>query len=52
VWDRRDRAAVTQLFGGWELVEPGVTQTATWRPDSTLEASSSRALWAGVARKA
>ena len=49
---RRDRAAVTHLFDGLELLDPGVTQTARWRPDSELEASSPAALWAGVARKA
>ena len=49
---RRDRAGVTRLFDGLDLVDPGVTQTATWRPDSDLEAASPAALWAGVARKA
>jgi hypothetical protein len=48
---RRDRAGVTRLFDGLDLVEPGVTQTAKWRPDSDLEAASPAALWAGVARK-
>ena len=49
---RRDRAAVTHLFDGLDLLEPGVTQTAKWRPDTETEASSPAALWAGVARKA
>jgi hypothetical protein len=47
----RDRAGVTRLFDGFELVEPGVVRTAEWRPDSELEAASPAALWAGVARK-
>jgi hypothetical protein len=47
----RDRAGVTQLFDGFELVEPGVVRTADWRPDSDLEAASPAAVWAGVARK-
>ena len=36
----RDRAGVTRLFGGCELVEPGVVRVAGWRPDSDLEAAS------------
>jgi hypothetical protein len=47
----RDRAGVTRLFGGFELLDPGVTRTADWRPDSDLEAASPAAVWAGVARK-
>jgi len=47
----RDRAGVTRLFDGLELVEPGVIRAAEWRPDSDLEAASPAALWAGVARK-
>ncbi len=47
----RDRGGVTRLFGGLELVEPGVVRTAEWRPDSGLEAASPAAVWAGVARK-
>jgi hypothetical protein len=49
---RRDHAGVTRLFGGLGLVEPGVTRTSKWRPDSEVEAASPAALWAGVARKA
>jgi hypothetical protein len=48
---RRDHAAVTRLFDGFDLVQPGVTRTAMWRPDSELEAKSPAALWGGVARK-
>jgi hypothetical protein len=47
----RDRAGVTRLFDGLELVEPGVIRAAEWRPDSDLEAASPAALWGGVARK-
>jgi hypothetical protein len=47
----RDQAAVTRLFDGYELVEPGVVRVAKWRPDSELEASRHAAVWAGVARK-
>ena len=49
---RRDHAGVTRLFDGFDLVEPGVTRTAKWRPASGLEGASPSALWAGVARKA
>jgi hypothetical protein len=48
---RRDRAGVTRLFDGLDLVGPGVTRTAKWRPDSDLEAASPAALRAGVAAK-
>jgi O-methyltransferase involved in polyketide biosynthesis len=47
----RDRAGVTRLFDGLELVEPGVIRAAEWRPDTDLERSSPAALWGGVARK-
>jgi hypothetical protein len=47
----RDQAGVTRLFDGYELLDPGVTRTAEWRPDSDLEAASPAAVWAGVARK-
>ena len=45
----RDRAGVTRLFDGLELVEPGVVRVAQWRPDSKLEAASPTGLWGGVA---
>jgi hypothetical protein len=47
----RDRAGVTRLFDGLELVEPSVIRVAEWRPDTNLEAASPAALWGGVARK-
>jgi len=47
----RDRAGVTRLFDGLELVEPGVVRTAEWRPASDLAAASPAAVWAGVAHK-
>jgi hypothetical protein len=47
----RDRAGVTRLFDGLELVEPGVMRVSEWRPDSDIEASSPTGLWGGVARK-
>lgn len=30
----RDRAAITDLFTGWELAEPGVVEIPQWRPES------------------
>jgi O-methyltransferase involved in polyketide biosynthesis len=48
---RRDHAGVSRLFDGLDLIEPGITRTAKWRPDSDFQASSPAALWAGVARK-
>jgi hypothetical protein len=47
----RDRAGVTRLFDGLELVEPRVVRVSEWRPDSDLEAASPTGLWGGVARK-
>jgi hypothetical protein len=47
----RDRATVTRLFDGLELVAPGVIRAAEWRPDTDAEAASPAALWAGLARK-
>jgi flavin reductase (DIM6/NTAB) family NADH-FMN oxidoreductase RutF len=47
----RDRAGVRRLFGGMDLVDPGIVRVADWRPDSELEASSPTGLWGGVARK-
>jgi hypothetical protein len=47
----RDRAQVTNFFGGLELVEPGVVQLSKWRPQSESESTAAAALWGGVARK-
>jgi S-adenosyl methyltransferase len=47
----RDRAGVTRLFDGLELVEPGVGRVTEWRPGSDLEAASPTGLWGGVARR-
>jgi O-methyltransferase involved in polyketide biosynthesis len=47
----RDRAAVTRLFAGLDLAEPGVVRASEWRPDTELEAATPTVLWAGVARK-
>jgi hypothetical protein len=47
----RDCAQVADLFGGLDLVPPGVVQASRWRPDSSLQAAAPAALWAGVARK-
>jgi S-adenosyl methyltransferase len=47
----RDRAGVTRLFDGLDLVEPGVVRVSAWRPDSDLEAARPTGLWGGVARK-
>lgn len=30
----RSRAAITAMFDGWELVEPGVVELPEWRPES------------------
>lgn len=49
----RDRAQITELFDGFELVDPGVVYTPQWRPDvedEVLEPGRSAAL-GGVGRK-
>jgi O-methyltransferase involved in polyketide biosynthesis len=47
----RDRAGVTRLFDGLDLVEPGVVRAPEWLPSSDLAAASPAVLWAGMARK-
>jgi hypothetical protein len=47
----RSRAEVAALFGGLELVEPGVVRVPEWRPRSEIEAKSPSNLWGGAARK-
>jgi hypothetical protein len=47
----RDQAAVARFFDGLELVEPGMVRVQQWRPDTAAEATSTAALWGGVARK-
>jgi S-adenosyl methyltransferase len=47
----RDRAEVTRLFDGLELLDPGIVQPQLWRPaGSVLDADIG--IWCGVARKA
>jgi hypothetical protein len=51
----RDKAEVLELFGDWELVEPGLVTTSRWRPDRDSDAKEVAeqrdGLYAGVARK-
>ncbi len=51
----RSKAEIEELFGDWELLEPGLVMTSQWRPErgSEVSAETSRedALYAGVARK-
>ena len=48
---RRTQDEVAAFFGGWEILEPGVTQTVQWRPDGTAGLAQAVPMWAGVARK-
>jgi S-adenosyl methyltransferase len=49
---RRDHDEVLRFFGDWDLLDPGVTQTPLWRPDSRQPAMAGPVpMWAGVARK-
>ncbi|MQA12903.1 MAG: hypothetical protein GEV09_01685 [Pseudonocardiaceae bacterium] len=50
----RTRAEVTDLFAGFDLVEPGVVGTALWRPESPEELgpdAEHSEIYAGVGRK-
>ncbi len=50
----RDRAAITAMFDGWELIEPGVVELPLWHPESArdLHETPGRSLGlAGVGRK-
>ncbi|MFI5777630.1 SAM-dependent methyltransferase [Nocardia sp. NPDC051570] len=50
----RDRDAITAMFTGWELVEPGVVELPLWHPESErdLHEAPGRSLGlAGVGRK-
>ena len=46
----RSHDEVAGLFGGLELVEPGVVQATQWRPDPQTPAVTSQT-WVGAARK-
>lgn len=50
----RTHAEVTELFGGFELIDPGVVGTALWRPDeagSPAERPGAARVYAGVGHK-
>ncbi|SUD49049.1 S-adenosyl methyltransferase [Nocardia otitidiscaviarum] len=50
----RSRAAITTMFDGWELIEPGVVELPLWRPESERdhhEAPGRSLGLAGVGRK-
>jgi hypothetical protein len=50
----RTRAEVLEFFGDFELVEPGLVTTSTWRPERDEDRTANPeedALYAGVARK-
>ena len=49
---RRTRDEVARFFGDWDILEPGVTQTVLWRPDTGPHRTTPAVpMWAGVARK-
>jgi S-adenosyl methyltransferase len=47
----RDRAAITRFFDGLELLEPGVVQPQSWRPEPGAVGPPQVTAWCGVARK-
>ena len=52
----RTRPEITNFFGDWHLVEPGLVRKPEWRPDPGpsapgAELSAFDLAWAGVARK-
>jgi hypothetical protein len=48
----RTREEVTALFGGLQIVEPGVVQLPEWRPDPESAPARPLPMWCAVARKA
>jgi SAM-dependent methyltransferase len=48
---RRSHDEVVRFFDGLELLEPGVVQTAQWRPAESASGSVAVPMWAGVGRK-
>lgn len=48
----RSRDEVIALFGGLELVEPGVVQLPEWRPETGTAPPGPLPMWVGLARKA
>ncbi|WP_188187055.1 SAM-dependent methyltransferase [Nonomuraea sp. SYSU D8015] len=49
----RSREAVTRMFDGFDVLEPGVTHVAEWRPDEPWETELAGSEWwyVGVGRK-
>jgi hypothetical protein len=47
----RSREEITRFFGDWELVPPGVTHLAEWRPDTEPLGISELLHLGGLARK-
>jgi hypothetical protein len=49
---RRTREEVERFFDGFDVVEPGITQTPMWRPDPPQPIMAGPVpMWAGVGRK-
>ena len=47
----RTNAEVARLFGGLEILEPGVVRVEDWRPDPGAGQRWESAMWGGVALK-
>jgi len=47
----RTQAEVAALFGGLEIIEPGVVQLPQWHPDADAPAPGPLPMWCGVGRK-
>ena len=47
----RRRDEVARFFNGLEMVEPGLVRAPEWRPDTSVEAQTQAALWAGLGQK-
>ncbi|KNE79998.1 MULTISPECIES: SAM-dependent methyltransferase [Streptomyces] len=47
----RTRAQVSEFFGDWELLEPGVVPVMGWRPEEPPADPRAAYYWGGVARK-
>jgi hypothetical protein len=49
----RGHTEISRLFEGFEVLDPGVTEVADWRPESELDANRIGSEWwyVGVGRK-
>jgi S-adenosyl methyltransferase len=47
---RRTKADIEAMLAGWDLVDPGLVDTAAWRPNTEEATGDAIAVWAAVGR--